>query len=535
MQFTDTPGSFVRQNGISRKSLMKSKSAIQIIDLFAGPGGLSEGFNSSNLGYQNIISAEMDSAAHSTLRLRAFYRCLLKDNPENISDYYDFCNGISDKPWSEKTERQWNKASEEAKQMTLGEPDSNALLDSIIESKIDKTKPLVLIGGPPCQAYSLVGRSRNMGKKDYSAKDDHRHFLYKEYLRVIQKYSPSIFVMENVKGILSSKVDGVPVFHEILKDLSSPYQALAQKTKGENYVICSLATGAAYHHGQCPESFDSHQFILRSEDYGVPQKRHRVILLGIKESLYKSFIALSPSPQVSTSEAIGDFPKLRSKISRQPDCSAEWERTVRHEIKDLAQEVEKDPNTPDSIASNLNKALKALSGDFPTGALRQPKLKIQSKSKYAASLSDSSLSIVLNHEARSHMASDLRRYAYASAYTEALGYSPKGAKEFNLPGLKPNHKNWESGKFADRFRVQDRHSPATTVTSHISKDGHYFIHYDTSQCRSWTVREAARIQSFPDNYFFMGNRTQQFHQVGNAVPPLLARQIASIVSNILRS
>jgi DNA (cytosine-5)-methyltransferase 1 len=131
------------------------------------------------------------------------------------------------------------------------------------------------------------------------------------------------------------------------------------------------------------------------------------------------------------------------------------------------------------------------------------------------------------------MPEDLRRYAFAAAFAQIEHRSPKGHTEFNLPGLAPKHANWKSGKFADRFRVQLYEKPGTTVTSHISKDGHYFIHPDPSQCRSLTVREAARLQTFPDNYFFRGNRTQQFHQVGNAVPPMLASRIATIVREIV--
>ena len=131
------------------------------------------------------------------------------------------------------------------------------------------------------------------------------------------------------------------------------------------------------------------------------------------------------------------------------------------------------------------------------------------------------------------MPSDLGRYFYTAAYGEANEKTPKGHLEFALNGLAPEHANWESGKFIDRFRVQLRGHPSTTVTSHIAKDGHYFIHYDPVQCRSLTVREAARLQTFPDNYFFQGNRTQQFHQVGNAVPSLLAGKIAHVVHSIL--
>jgi DNA (cytosine-5)-methyltransferase 1 len=144
---------------------------------------------------------------------------------------------------------------------------------------------------------------------------------------------------------------------------------------------------------------------------------------------------------------------------------------------------------------------------------------------------DKKLKGVTCHETRCHLESDLKRYLFAAHFLKENKRSPK-LKDYPI-SLLPSHKNATSGKFEDRFRVQDPEKPATTITSHISKDGHYFIHYDPSQCRSLTVREAARIQTFPDNYYFWGNRTQQYHQVGNAVPPLLAKKLSEIVKSIL--
>jgi DNA (cytosine-5)-methyltransferase 1 len=142
------------------------------------------------------------------------------------------------------------------------------------------------------------------------------------------------------------------------------------------------------------------------------------------------------------------------------------------------------------------------------------------------------LRAIAQHETRGHMASDLGRYLFAAVFGTVRGYSPKAA-DFPLV-LSPDHRNWHSGVFNDRFRVQLADEASTTVTSHISKDGHYFIHPDPIQCRSLTVREAARLQTFPDDYLFMGNRTRQYVQVGNAVPPFLARQIAELVLSALK-
>jgi len=168
-----------------------------------------------------------------------------------------------------------------------------------------------------------------------------------------------------------------------------------------------------------------------------------------------------------------------------------------------------------------------------TGGLRYFHHLAQATDDFGNWVADPRLDVILNHESRSHMRSDLGRYLYTSAFGKVYRRSPKGPQDFAFKGLAPNHANWESGKFADRFRVQLFDMPGTTVTSHIAKDGHYFIHPDLTQCRSLTVREAARLQTFPDNYFFQGNRTQQYHQVGNAVPPLLASKIADIVCRIL--
>jgi DNA (cytosine-5)-methyltransferase 1 len=144
--------------------------------------------------------------------------------------------------------------------------------------------------------------------------------------------------------------------------------------------------------------------------------------------------------------------------------------------------------------------------------------------------------VVTNHAGRGHMRSDLHRYLFVSAYAAANG---KSVHLSDFPkALLPAHQNVQEGvqnsHFSDRFRVQVGGRPSSTITSHISKDGHYFIHYDPSQCRSLTVREAARLQTFPDSYKFEGGRTSQYHQVGNAVPPLLSMQVAEIVHDILK-
>jgi DNA (cytosine-5)-methyltransferase 1 len=511
--------------------------SIPVIDLFSGPGGLGEGFASQDDGqlFRIVVSAEMDRAAHSTLALRSYYR-RLRGTDTDLQAYYDFCHGAHAEPWNSQTRSAWKEAAEEARQLTLGTSEGNAELDKLLNSRLKRSSECILIGGPPCQAYSLVGRSRNRGKADYCPEDDHRHFLYQEYLRVIQKTRPAVFVMENVKGILSSKVNGRRIFHDILRDLVDPDVAL-NGTKGalnSCYRIHSLVAPTIFHREMDVEDIDPRDFIIRAEEYGIPQARHRVILLGIREDISSKVSPLTPSPaQVSVSEAIGDLPKLRSRLSKTDDLPVKWAETVTSHMVSLAADAKKKGLFPLSVA--LTRAAGSISFNLPSGGriTPAPDFFLADKSPLAKQLGDLRLRAILNHEARGHMSEDLRRYAYAATYASLYGASPKGHEQFNLRGLTPKHANWETGKFADRFRVQLQNSPATTVTSHISKDGHYFIHPDPAQCRSLTVREAARLQTFPDNYFFQGNRTQQFHQVGNAVPPLLAARIARVVRNVL--
>lgn len=506
---------------------------IPVVDLFAGPGGLGEGFSSLDDVFQILVSAEMDGAAHKTLQLRAFYRKLKKDFPEGLMDFYKFCNGETASPFSDKSRVIWHEAEAEAQKLELGNPTDDERLDSILESKLDTSKPWVLIGGPPCQAYSLVGRARNKGIETYVPEEDHRHFLYQQYLRTIQKYQPSIFVMENVKGILSSKINGKFVFHQILKDLSDPQAAVGGS--GDKYRICSLSHDVSFSSNDNPEEFDVHKFIIKAEDYGVPQARHRVILVGIKEDLFSGINQLQNSPPVSVKSAIGGLPSLRSKLSKEADSNDSWVKAVREQMIRLRNEIEHLEGHKD-LKESFNQLLKMGPVSNCAGSLRFPKSSsaITGISELDTWYTDRRLSKWLNHETRGHMTEDLRRYIYASQFALSFGKSPKGPKDFFLKSLWPKHKNWESGKFADRFRVQLWNRPSTTITSHISKDGHYFIHPDPKQARSLTVREAARLQTFPDNYFFQGNRTQQFHQVGNAVPPLLSRKIAIIIKQCLK-
>jgi DNA (cytosine-5)-methyltransferase 1 len=504
----------------------------KIIDLFAGPGGLGEGFAAYKNGsiFDIALSAEMESSAYKTLTLRSFFRKIRGDQ-KALNAYYSFCESADSPRPGDLFPLAWRAAEKEAHQLTLGDPTDNQKLDDLLnQAKLHEDRT-VLIGGPPCQAYSLVGRARNMGKQDYVAEDDHRHFLYKEYLRILHRSRPAVFVMENVKGILSAKVGGELVFHDILRDLTDPGKALGKRS-GARYTIHSLVSPAKFVYGDDPEYLDASEFIIKSEKFGIPQARHRVILLGVREDLcYDGTKFLRESDPLCVEDAFLGMPFLRSKLSTN-DSDTSWCEAVLGNANKLYKDaLERRMGT---LAEELKAGMLRMNGSLATGALRFPRRNSShGQTRFHKWVQDPRLNVWLNHETRSHMSSDLARYYFSAVYGQTFNRSPKGHHDFSLKGLAPDHANWESGKFADRFRVQLQKAPSTTVTSHIAKDGHYFIHPDPRQCRSLTVREAARLQTFPDNYFFQGNRTQQYHQVGNAVPSLLANKIAHVVTAIL--
>jgi len=633
----------------------------QVIDVFAGPGGLGEGFSAykdedGNFPFQIQVSVEMEQYAHKTLRLRAFTRYFTHRNMNLPSIYFDYIAGknkllgklLEFRTWeeNEKTvtendnndwtvispefycsnvfqkaksqyEEEWEnillaieQAIYEARRMTLG-PDKKDIHKAIKEQIAPKT-PTILIGGPPCQAFSTVGRSRRKGHVTnnvitnsdepavWDQDNDGRTWLYKEYIKTIHSFKPEIFVMENVRGMLSAKVDDengdkVFVWKQIFADLNKPSNVVGRKSSKLEYDIYSLATDVKFTgNPEDLEKMNGADFVLNSKNYGIPQARERVILLGVRKNVSKklgeAFSAMltkiNTEQQTHVSDAIADLPILRSGVGRQehdyngknapkksPVKAADelefWNTELKAKLNTAVKRLKKSKcshqnkvweilnlaykghkhlskasrnhtNVTDTRFKSTNDSIEKFT-KFPFSRLTNEYLD-RSKLTSVTQLNkwyrpDNEKLLVLNHETRNHMDSDLCRYIYSASYS--LIAPEKGERitprlpELVEAGLDPKgHKNRES--FIDRFRTQIWDKPATTITSHISKDGHYYIHPDPSQMRSFTVREAARIQTFPDNYYFDGPRTAQFTQVGNAVPPLIANKIALVISGILK-
>lgn len=530
---------------------------VPVVDLFAGPGGLGEGFSRSRAcDFRLAVSIEKDPMAWQTLRLRAAHRELMRAVALDSPAWQEWDATIASTEWAETFDAlltadsrdiraACKAASEEAWLCELG-PDNRSEVATGIRARLAQfrrrngtlPKNIVLIGGPPCQAYSIVGRSRNRGKSDYRPESDHRHFLYLEYLNVIADLRPAVFVMENVKGMLTSRVLGRGMFTGIRIDLSRPDLALG-RDDGLAYTLVSLDRDTLM-----PTDPEPDDFIVRAEDHGVPQARHRVIICGIRSDVISR---LSDVPRLETvrrpatvESAISDLPPLHPAISHRGKGMSLLDCFSLPIYSEALQELRERGSAGRTVASAMEKVVHDLrsNGLMSSGAERQPAAPARPGRPDALMswLRDRPCRVVANHECRAHMPDDLVRYLFVSAHGLAMGRSPK-LGDFP-PALLPEHGNVDRDNpansiFKDRFRVQVAGECATTVTSHIGKDGHAFIHPDVGQCRSLTVREAARLQTFPDSYVFLGSRTSQYTQVGNAVPPLLALRIADSIAAVL--
>ena len=508
--------------------------------------------------FEIAVSIEKDEMAHETLRLRAAHRALQRNKAVSSENWRRWDEILRQEPWNivfhklresgdPAIEQACLLAEHEALNLELG-PNNRESASAEIRAHLvpymsegQLPRNAVLIGGPPCQAYSIVGRSRNKGTKGYTAEADHRHFLYLEYLRVIAEFQPAVFVMENVKGILTSRIQDRQIFQTILHDLKRPGVAVAKGSDVE-YVLFPLSEIEGLLDDPTPDDF-----IVKAEDYGVPQARHRVIILGVRRDVFdaaRSVGKLVRAKPPTVWDVIGDLPALRPQLSHRGKGMT-WldvlnSQLFKSAVKELQTASDGDSAKIADKLLDVRSKLQRRRSDPGCGSDRT-RLSGSEKERRPKELSnwyrDRPIELLVNHESRAHMPTDLVRYLFVAAFGDIMKISPR---LMDFPRcLLPAHKNVDPDNigdsiFKDRFRVQVRGRHSMTVTSHIAKDGHAFIHPKVSQCRSLTVREAARLQTFPDSYVFLGNRTSQYTQVGNAVPPLLAQQIATVVADVLR-
>ncbi|ASY51664.1 DNA cytosine methyltransferase [Clostridium perfringens] len=398
------------------------------IDLFAGAGGLSEGF--IRKGFKFFAHVEMDYAASLTLKTRQAYYFLKRNNRLNIYNNYisgqisreEFYSMIPNRVFKTVINKEINSETIE---------DIFRIIDENRRGKdVD-----IIIGGPPCQAYSVIGRSRD---PNGMAKDK-RNYLYKEYLKFLNKYSPKLFVFENVTGLLSAQ-NG-----KIFKDMKKEF----------------LKAG-----------YNIDYKILNAKDFGVLENRKRIILMGWRKDI--------------------DFSYPEFKVINN-----------NYTIKDIFNDLQviKAGEEGNLYIKDINTYLK--------------KSKIRTDND-----------ILTQHISRPNNKRDLEIYRL---YVKYFNNNKVKYKYNELPEELITHKNKDS--FLDRYNIVPYEGISHTVVAHIAKDGHYYIHPDINQNRSITVREAARIQSFPDNYYFESSRTTAFRQIGNAVPPLMAEKIAKKIKN----
>jgi DNA (cytosine-5)-methyltransferase 1 len=407
---------------------------LNYIDLFAGAGGLSEGF--IRAGFDPIAHVEMNKDACDTLKTRTAFHYLKENN--RIEEYYDYLKGKISR------EEFWNNIPEHLIKSVINSEISAETLPSIferIDKELGKKKVDLVIGGPPCQAYSVAGRARD----PKGMTDDPRNYLYKYYVEFLKRYKPKMFVFENVPGILSANNGG---YLELI------FEAVREA------------------------GYDVDKKVLNAKHFGVLQDRKRVIIIGWKKNLkhkYPFFEEKEPQFEI-LKDLFSDLPKIKSG-------QGEW---------GVTEYVKK--TTPYLDLMKIRNGV-----DFTT-----------------------------QHISRFNNENDLEIYRIA---VEKWVNENKRLNYSQLPPRLIKHNNTET--FVNRFQVVNHQGVSHTVVAHICADGHYYIHPDIEQNRSITVREAARIQSFPDDYFFEKSRTTAFKQIGNAVPVLMAEGIANKIKEML--
>lgn len=400
------------------------------IDLFAGAGGLSEGF--SSVGFEPVAHIEMNSDAAYTLKTRTCYYYLKANG--RLNDYYNYEKGLITR--DALYELIPDEVLESVINATISEGSINAIferVDTLLQRNPDWNNTVdIVIGGPPCQAYSVIGRA----VKEDNMEDDPRNYLYKLYCRFLRRYQPKMFVFENVPGLLTAN-DG------------KHFENIKRYLRHVGYRI------------------DYKE--LNAKDFGVLQNRRRIIIIGWRtDEQYHYPEFTSVSHKYTVNDILKDLPVMQAGES-----SSKYRKTK------------------------------------PSNYLAE----------YGIRNNDDVLTF---HVARPHIDRDKDIYRRV---IDAWNDGHRRLKYCDLPQELRTHKNVTD--FLDRFKIVEGDTAAChTMMAHISKDGHYFIHPDKKQARSITVREAARIQSFPDNYFFEGSRTAAFTQIGNAVPPVMAKAIA---------
>ncbi len=317
--------------------MMNKAITIPVIDLFAGPGGLGEGFNMAECSDKNscfkvCLAVEKDPMAHKTLKLRSFFSQFNRDDIP--AEYYSLLRGdILQEELYSKFEKEAERAESEAWNVTLGEV-SPEKVDEKIKNAVRNSSVWVLTGGPPCQVFSLVGRSRRGGIKT----EDPRIYLYREFLRILNIHAPPVFVLENVKGMLSSKINGQSIFEKILDDLKNPEAAISrlngkqrQSLRGDNYTIHSFVKNPGKNLlGKL--IFNHIDYTIQCERYGIPQARHRVIFFGIRDDLTVTSpeTLKTKSGQISVSDIILSLPEVRSGLSKEIDSADNWKLRIKN-------------------------------------------------------------------------------------------------------------------------------------------------------------------------------------------------------------